>query len=190
MFAVVTWGSSSCVPTVGAVTANGQTVSVELDDGDEDQACTEDLGPRASLGALPEGVDPTQDVELVVTLGDVTDDVDLDGNPAFTANAPGTDPSAGWFDDGSLVLLTWGSSTCTPIVEDVESSGRTGTVTFTTEDRVCTMDMAPRATIISFGDLDGDVDDDDSDDDDQDGDAFALTLVGDGLDATISVVEG
>lgn len=194
MFAVVTWGSSTCVPTVDEVTANGQSVTVALNAGDTSQACTDDLVPRASLGAIPEGVDPTKNVELVVTLGDVTDDVDLDGNAALTAGAAGTDPSAGWFDDEGIVLLTWGSSTCAPIVENVEASDRGATVSFTTEDRVCTMDMAPRATIISLADLpdanDDDTDDDDTDNADQGDDAFMLTLVGDNLDATIPVIEG
>ena len=186
MFAVVTWGSSTCVPSVESVSADGQAVTVELNEGDAAEACTADLGPRASLGALPEGVDPTKDVELVVTLGGSTDDIDLDGNPALTGTPGGETeflPSAGWFDDESLVLLTWGSSSCPPVVEDVQASGRAGTVTFATGEGVCTMDMAPRATVISFGEWD------DDQDDDQDDDAFTLTLVGDNLDATVSVLE-
>lgn len=193
MFAIVTWGSSSCIPTAESVTADGQTVTVELNAGDKNQACTSDIAPRASLGALPEGVDPTKDVELVVTLGDVTDDVDLDGNAALTMGAADMKPSAGWFEDDSLVLLTWGSSTCLPIVDSVEASSGGGTVTFVTEDRMCTMDMAPRATVISFAELDDDADDNDADDntgDDVDDDAFTLTLVGDNLDATVPVLQG
>jgi len=179
LFAVVTWGSSTCIPQVDSVSASGQTVSVELiDSGDADAVCTADMAQRASIGGLPEGVDPTQEITLQVTYGDVTDDVDLDGDPSFTGS-PGSSteytPSAGWFDDGSLVLLTWGSSSCPPIVEGVEGSGATGTVTFAADDRVCTMDMAPRATIISFGD--DQVEDDD----------FTLNLVGDGLDGTVQV---
>ena len=180
MFAIVTQGSSTCIPAVETVTADGQTVTVALavTEG-EDAACTADFAPRASVGALPEGVDPTEDVEFVVTLDGRTDDVDLDGDAALTG-VPGSPteyaPSAGWLDDGSLVLLTWGSSSCAPVVEAVEGSGATGTVTFTTaEDQVCTMDMAPRATLIAFGD--DQVDDDD----------FQLTLVGANLDATVAV---
>ncbi|WP_243231789.1 hypothetical protein [Microbacterium sp. CIAB417] len=179
MFAVVTWGSSTCVPVVEDVTAEGQNVRVTVTDPDPDAACTADYAPRASVGALPDGVDPAQDVELVVTYGDVTDDVDLDGDAELTG-VPGSQteyaPSAGWFDDESLVLLTWGSSSCPPVVESVEGSGVTGTVTFATdEDQVCTMDMAPRATIIAFGD------------DQVEDDGFQLTLVGGNLDATVAV---
>lgn len=180
MFAVITIGSSTCVPLVDEVTAEGQTVTVTLVDPDESTPCTKDLAPRASLGTLPDGVDPKSDITLSVTYGDITDDVDLDGDPAATGT-PGTTteflPSAGWFDDGGLVLLTWGSSTCLPVVESLEGSGNAGTATFATdENQVCTMDMVPRATMLAFGD---DVVDDDA--------PFTLTLVGGGLDGTVEV---
>lgn len=59
MFAIVSWGSSTCLPQVDDITAEGQRVSVTLvepdADGATEQACTADLAPRASLGALPEG---------------------------------------------------------------------------------------------------------------------------------------
>lgn len=179
MFAVVTWGSSSCVPVVDTVTAEGQTVTVSLVDAfGEDGVCTDDLNARASAAATPEGVDPTQDVELIVTYDDVTDDAELEGNAQLTA-APGSptsfEPSAGWFDDKGLVLLTWGSSSCPPILESIEESVSAATVTFQTGDGVCTMDMAPRATTVTF-----------SEDVEQDG--FELTLAGGGLDGTVRVL--
>jgi hypothetical protein len=179
LFAVVTWGSSSCIPVVDEVAGEGQTVRVTLADAATDQVCTADYAPRASVGALPEGVDPTREVTLQVTYGDDSDDVDLDGDAANTG-VPGSPteylPSAGWVDDGMLVLLTWGSSGCPPIVESVEGSGNAGTVTFTTDDeRMCTMDMAPRATLLSF------------EDDAVSDDGFTLTLVGGGLDGTVAV---
>jgi hypothetical protein len=182
MFAVITVGSSTCVPQVDQVTAEGQTVTVTLVDpeGESPKPCTQDLAPRASIGALPEGVDPTADITLNVTYSDITDDVDLGGDPAATG-MPGSStdylPSAGWLDDGSLVLLTWGSSSCPPAVESLEGSGNAGTATFVTDaDQVCTMDMAPRATLLSF--------DDDAVGDDA---TFILTLVGGGLDGTVEV---
>lgn len=182
MVAVVTWGSSSCVPDVAMVTANGQTVSIGLSAEDAAQACTADYVARATLVALPEGVDPTGDVSLRVILGDTRGDADLDGHPALTG-MPGqpTDyaPSAGWFDDGALVLLTWGSSSCRPVVESTEVSGGTATVGFAAQDGPCTMDMVPRATVIELGPLRENADD-----------AFVLTLVGGGLDATLNVIDG
>ncbi|NLA66346.1 MAG: hypothetical protein GX862_10630, partial [Leucobacter sp.] len=116
-----------------------------------------------------------------VTLDGATSTSELDGNAQLTGIAgESTDyaPSAGWFDDHSLVLLTWGSSSCQPVVESVQAEGQTGTVTFVTEDRACTMDMAPRTTIIAFDGID----------DDAEGD-FVLTLVGDNLDGTLNVIE-
>lgn len=183
MFAVVTWGSSTCVPQVDEVAAQGQTVSMTLVDPEGDgaeKACTADLAPRATIGALPDGVDPKSEITLQVSYGDLTDDVDLDGDPNATGT-PGTSteymPSAGWFDDDSLVLLTWGSSSCPPVVESLEGSGNAGTATFVTDDtQVCTMDMAPRATILAFGD-----------DTIEDDGTFTLTLVGGGLDGTVEV---
>ena len=183
MFAVITWGSSGCVPQVDEVTAQGQTVTVSVVDVDgedgEEKMCTADFAPRASVGALPEGVDPTAEITLNVTYGDIVDDVELDGGPDF-AGKPGSSteyqPSAGWFDDDSLVLLTWGSSSCAPVVEAVEGAGNAGTVSFVTDaEQVCTMDMAPRATIIAFPD--DAVDDDD----------FTLTLSGGGLEGAVKV---
>lgn len=181
MVAVVTWGSSSCIPLAEEVTAEGQTVSITLSEGEADQPCTADLTTRATLVGLPEGVDPTEDVELVVTLGATTGEVELDGNDALVG-VPGeaTDyrPTAGWYDGGGLVLLTWGSSSCQPVVDSVDLDGNTGTVTFATEDGPCTMDMAPRATLIEFDEIGDDT-----------SDAFTLVLVGDNLDATLDVID-
>lgn len=180
LFAVVTYGSSTCVPQVDQVSAAGQTVTVSLTDGDDaSKPCTADYAPRASIGALPDGVDPTKEITLAITYGNVSDTVDLDGDATFTGR-PGSStdyaPSAGWVDDGALVLLTWGSSSCPPVVESLAGSGTTGTVTFITDDaQVCTKDMAPRATLLAF------------DDDEVSDDGFVLTLVGGGLDGSVAV---
>lgn len=178
MFAVVTWGSSTCIPQIESVTGEGQTVQVTLADGDAEQVCTQDMAQRASIGALPAGVDPTQDIALQVTYGDITDDVEVSGAAVTGVAGDPTEyqPSAGWFDDDALVLLTWGSSGCPPVVATVEGSGTSGTVEFATIDgQICTMDMAPRATVIAFGD--GTVDDGE----------FTLTLSGGNLDGTVTV---
>jgi hypothetical protein len=74
--------------------------------------------------------------------------------PGLTAGGE-TDylPSAGWTDvDGQFVMLTWGSSSCPPVLENTEVTSDTEiTVTFATPptDQVCTMDMAPRGTVAS-----------------------------------------
>lgn len=188
MFAIVTTGSSTCVPMIDEVSAEGQRVAVSLVDppsgDDTEKVCTTDLAQRASLGALPEGVDPSQDVEFIVTIGDITEDAELDGNSDLTTTPDDVTkaaPSAGWFDDDGIVLLTWGSSTCPPVAEGVEAQKGGATITFDTEDKVCTMDMAPRATVLGLPN-NGDDDRDDAD--------FTLTLVGGGLDGTVDVLRG
>lgn len=175
MISVVTWGSSSCRPHIEDVQAEGQSVTVTMADEDA-QACTEDLVPRAVLAMLPEGVDVTEDVEVRVVYGDLTADVDLDGLDAAPQGQSEGQPSAGWFDDDGIVLLTYGSSSCTPVVDDVKMTDAGATVTFAeVADRVCTMDFAPRATVITLLD-------------EHDDDApFTLTLVGDHLDGEVAV---
>ena len=76
-------------------------------------------------------------------------------------------------DDSGIVLLTWGSSTCLPIIDKVDESDTAITVNFKTVDGACTMDMVPRATLIGLAEKN---------------DSRALTLVGGGLDATVTVI--
>ncbi|QIM17499.1 hypothetical protein G7066_00035 [Leucobacter coleopterorum] len=178
MFVVTTQGSSTCVPQVKSATAKGQAVAVTLVDPASDSVCTMDLVPRASVAELPSGVDPTKDVTLQVTYGDKVGVVEIDGTTVTGTPGTPTDnkPSASWINDETLVLLTWGSSGCPPVVESLTGSGRSGTVTFVTEkDKVCTADMAPRATLLTF------------EKDAVDDDGFTLKLVGGGLDGSVLV---
>ena len=76
---------------------------------------------------MPEGVDPAQELEIRVTGEGYHGDTDLDGVAGLTGGGE-TDylPSAGWTDeDGQFVILTWGSSTCVPAVENVAAAGAT-----------------------------------------------------------------
>ncbi|MDF2580042.1 MAG: hypothetical protein K0S49_1621 [Microbacterium sp.] len=150
---LVTYGSSSCQPVVGEVSASGQTVTVELSD-PEGAACTRDYVPRASYVGLPAGIDPAQDLEIVVT-GGYTGDADLDGVAGLEAPTGDVNdemmPSAGWFDDAGLVLLTWGSSSCPPVFESVALDGDAvrATEAAAAADQVCTMDYAPRLSVLT-----------------------------------------
>ncbi|WP_259363504.1 hypothetical protein [Microbacterium esteraromaticum] len=123
---------------------------------------------------VPEGVDVTADVEVEVEHGQRTDDADLDALAEAPQGATEYQPSASWFDDDGIVLLTWGSSSCAPVVDDVQPAQSGATVTFAEIDGVCTMDMAPRLTPILVP----------AGDDDR---PFELTLVGGGLDAAVRV---
>lgn len=161
MIGVITQGSSTCVPMAGEATYEAGVLSVEFEE-PADTACTADYAPRVTLVGVPEGVDPTQDLEIRVTGDGYTGSDDLDGAPGLAAGGS-TDylPSAGWTDtDGQFIILTWGSSSCPPLVEDVAATTPTEVlVTFAepAADQVCTMDMAPRATLAYVDGTDDDV---------------------------------
>ena len=175
--AVVTHGSSSCVPSASEVSVHADgSVAVTLVDPTGEAVCTADLAPRASLVSLPNGVDAAAKLSLTVSLGTARGQVTLEpyAGPAVAEYAP----SAGWIDGNVLAILTWGSSSCALRVQSAVSTGTDVAVTFVDPpaDRACTMDMAPRATLLSFGD---DAVDDDA--------PFTLTLVGGGLEGTVEV---
>lgn len=177
MIAVVTWGSSSrdCTPQAQDVTADGQNVTVTMAEFDETLACTADFTARATPVDLPAGVDPTKEISVTVTMGEQTADTDLDGLTGATG-IPGepTDylPSAGWFDDNGIVLLTWGSGNCPPQPQDVTETADTLTVTLTPNEGACTRDLVPRVTVLQA----------------TNDDITTLTLVGDNLDGTVTIL--
>ena len=153
MIGLVTMGSSTCVPAAdeAMLEADG-SLSVTLLEPDEQTACTADMAPRVTLVAVPEGVNPADDLAITVTGDGYTGSTELDGVEGLGGGEE-TDylPSAGWTEtDGQFVLLTWGSSSCAPVISGVAATAPAEvTVTFETPpaDQVCTMDMAPRATI-------------------------------------------
>ena len=149
---IVTQGSSTCIPTAEETTYADGVLNVTLVEVEGDTACTADLVPRVSLVQVPGDVDPEQDLEVKVTGDGWTGDTDLGGVPGLKTGGE-TDylPSAGWTDvDGQFVFLSWGSSTCVPVIEAVAASGPAEvTMIFKTPDdaQVCTMDMAPRTQV-------------------------------------------
>jgi hypothetical protein len=149
---LVTTGSSTCVPAADEATLQADgSLAVTLIEPDADTACTSDLVPRVTLVEVPEGVDPSADLAITVSGDGYAGATELEGVEGLAGDGM-TDylPSAGWTDtEGQFVLLTWGSSSCVPVISDVAASGPADvTVTFETPpaDQVCTMDMAPRAT--------------------------------------------
>lgn len=152
MVGIVTLGSSSCVPMaeVGAY-ADG-VLEVALSD-DPAAACTRDLVPRVTLAGLPTEVDPSEDLEIRLVGDGYQGVTELDG-VAGLDNSGNSDmaPSAGWTStEGQFVLLSWGSSTCVPVVESAEVTSATEvTVSFVTPpaDQVCTADLAARGTVV------------------------------------------
>lgn len=145
---VVTWGSSTCVPVAQGVTLGADgSVAIELGAVDPMAVCTADLVPRVTPVSLPLDVDTTGGIDLVVTLDGARDDVDLDpyGGPEVAMQSP----SAGWIDDGMFAILTWGSSSCPPVVDTVEKTSATEvSVVFASNgESFCTDDLAPRAVL-------------------------------------------
>ena len=159
---LVTYGSSTCLPMAESVELQDDgALAVELSDGEADKPCTMDYVPRVTLVDVPADVDASQDLELRVSYGEAAGDEDLEG--VTVGEAPDEyGPSAGWTgEDDTFVILTWGSSTCAPMVETAEPTGPTEvTVTFATPpaDQVCTMDMAPRGTLATVTGLEGESD--------------------------------
>lgn len=156
---LVTSGSSSCVPAADDATLEADgSLSVTLVEPDAETPCTRDMVPRVTLVEVPEGVDPAEDLAISVTGDGYSGSTDLDGVDGLAGGGM-TDylPSAGWTGtDGQFVLLTWGSSSCVPVISEVAASGPAEvTVTFETPaaDQVCTMDMAPRATVVAVDGL-------------------------------------
>jgi hypothetical protein len=159
MIVVVTYGSSSCAPLLDGAVLDGGALVVSLKENpDSAKACTDDLAPQPLLVGTPAGVDPAKELEIQVTLGDSLGDTDLDG---YTGGAVEEyTPSAAWVDDGLLAILTWGSSSCAPVVQSATAeTPDTVAVSFVTPaaDQVCTMDMAPRVVVTS---VEGEVSDD------------------------------
>lgn len=153
---LLTQGSSICAPVVAEAAGAGDALDVTLDPSPND-ACTDDAVWRATLLATPAELDPTQDVSITVD-GELEASVVL---PALGADAPAREeyaPSAGWSTiPGALVVLSWGSSSCVPEADEVRAGeGGEAVVHFVEPpaDRVCTMDMSPRATMVEVpGDL-------------------------------------
>ncbi|MFE5407631.1 hypothetical protein [Microbacterium sp. NPDC056569] len=172
MIGIVTQGSSTCIPVAEEATNEGDVIKVTLVDAEGDTACTADLVPRVTLVGTPADVDPTQDVEIEVTGDGWHGDTDLEGVAGLETGGE-TDylPSAGWTDvDGQFVILSWGSSSCAPQIENTEATSATEvTVTFVTPpaDQVCTMDMAPRGVVAAVNGLE-----------DEDAETFAILTGG------------
>lgn len=157
--ALVTHGSSTCLPVVTDVQLQPDgAVAVSLSDPDGATVCTRDYVPRAVLVGLPGGVDTTAELDVVVTYGDTgRGETDLD--PYTGGAVEEFSPSAGWIDDDQFAVLTWGSSTCAPVVESAAATSPTEiALTFAAfpETQPCTSDMAPRVALATVTGVDDD----------------------------------
>lgn len=72
-FVVLTWGSSSCAPTVQSVTASGEhALALTFAEFDADQVCTMDMAPRLVVAGVPDGFGGEDDVSLTLAGGGVS----------------------------------------------------------------------------------------------------------------------
>ena len=164
MVGLVTLGSSTCVPRVAdEAQYTDDVLHVELAAPEADKPCTSDLVPRVTLVDVPKDVDPEDNLQIEVTGDDYFGQIELEGVPGLDPSGE-TDfePSAGWATaEGQFVILTWGSSTCVPVIADVAATGP-AEVTVTYEaaptDQVCTMDMVARGAVTAVNDLEDDSD--------------------------------
>jgi hypothetical protein len=183
MIGLVTEGSSTCIPVAGEASLNDDIIEIPLEDTPADTACTADMVARATPVQLPEDVDPTQSYQLHVTGDGVEGKGELDGVEGLDPTGE-TDylPTAGWSDDdGQFVILSWGSSTCVPVIAEVAATSDTEvTVTFADPDadQVCTMDMVARAAVAQVDGID------------DDGETFAILTGGEFDNIRIPIVAG
>jgi hypothetical protein len=163
MVGLVTLGSSTCVPGIEdeAEVDDDGVLQVELAMPKASQPCTADLVPRVTFVDLPDGVDPDADLEIEVTGDEYYGLVQLDGVAGLDPSGE-TDyqPSAGWATaPNQFVILTWGSSTCLPQMEDIAATAPAEvTVSYVTPaaDEVCTLDMVPQGAVAAVTGLEED----------------------------------
>lgn len=160
MIGLVTLGSSTCVPIASTPTVDKDGVlEVTLLQPDEKQPCTHDLVPRATLVSVPQEVDPALALDIKVSgANNYHGEVELPGVAGlYSGGSTDYNPSAGWATaPGQFVILTWGSSTCIPVIQDVKATGATQvTVTFAAQEeaKLCTADMAPQAQVTAVNGL-------------------------------------
>jgi hypothetical protein len=162
---LVTLGSSTCVPGIEeeATVDEEGVLHVELAMPKPTQPCTADLVPRVTFVELPDGIDPEQDLEIEVTGDEYFGLAQLEGVAGLDPSGE-TDyqPSAGWATaPNQFVILTWGSSSCLPQMEDIAATGPAEvTVSYITppSDEVCTADMAAQGAVTAVTGLEEDSD--------------------------------
>ncbi|KSU56425.1 hypothetical protein [Microbacterium enclense] len=150
--AVVTSGSSSCVPSVNGEpqVVDGALVVDLVEPAQE--PCTRDMAPRATLVTLPAGTGATADLAVRVS-GAVEGETTLAALGDVSSASEDLAPSAGWVTSSLVAIVTYGSSSCVPVVESVTADGDRVAVQFAAPpaDQVCTMDYAPRVTLADVG---------------------------------------
>lgn len=97
----------------------------------------------AAPGSAPNGADTPAATE---TAGPASPDATGDDSGPFDIS-----PQISWIDGGhALVVTTYGSSSCPPVLSDVTADGQLLSVTLgPSEQKACTADLAPRGTYVA-----------------------------------------
>lgn len=107
------------------------------------------LGAVILSGCAAPGAGPASPSESTPS----TPEASSQPTPAPNAADPGAialTPRADWIDGGhALVVTTYGSSSCPPVLTEASADGQHITVTLgPSEQKMCTADLAPRATYV------------------------------------------
>lgn len=149
---LVTRGSSNCLPSVTEVSASGTSqLKVTLEPAAEDLACLRDFVPQFNVIEAPSDLDRSAPITLKVEYLDAIATAELAAVSDYTSGTLELTDSAGWASDTSIVLVTYGSSSCVPMLEsaarDAEGNVVVNFADLATE-QACTADLAPRFTFI------------------------------------------
>ena len=153
VIALVTWGSSNCIPTPSAVNAVGvNEMSIALEPVPADRPCTRDYMPQVNVIDVPTDLDRQDPVTVKVKYLDAESTAQLAALDDYVPNEGiEFENSAGWASEDAAVLVTYGSSSCQPVIESVgrDADGNVS-LKFVDGDpnQPCTSDLAPRFTYI------------------------------------------
>lgn len=142
--ALIWWGSRYAIPSVTDVAADGQHLTVTVD---QPTAGTEDLYGSGSYISVPESVDRTRPVTITVVGRDASFEVAPLIDPVAVA---AESPSAVWMPTGVVALLTYGSGCRPEIIESDERSASEYAVTLdlVPHDAACRAILTQHITVL------------------------------------------
>ncbi|MFT4259766.1 hypothetical protein [Microbacterium sp.] len=153
MSVAISTATDGCAPRITDRSVDDQRIDVTLTAPDDCDAAAS--GRAGTYLTIPAGIDTSEPVTIgVIENGGEASLVELapyrDGTLIPADLLPEQVPAAAWIDEGQLAVLTWGSSSCAP-----RSGAVVGDVLTLDEpaDAVCTMDCAPRITLVAAPDV-------------------------------------
>lgn len=151
---VVTVSGDGCMPIVKDVIAEDGVLDVTIAKRETDTTCTEPYIVYPYLVGLPAEIDSSKPLTVNVTSwDDKKGTFELagltDGGPASDEININPKPAATWVNDSTIAVLTYGSSSCAPTGGTFSGAGDDLTLVLTESlNKMCTMDYAPRVTLV------------------------------------------